>query len=90
MSKPLMITLGVIALVVILFISFFGGTYNTLVTAEEGVGESWAQVENVYQRRADLIPNLVSTVKGYAAHERETLQGVVEARAKKFRLVYAA
>jgi LemA protein len=56
--------------------------YNTLVTMDEGVEGQWAQVENVYQRRADLIPNLVNTVKGYAAHERETLEGVVEARAK--------
>ncbi len=82
MSKPLLITLGIIALVVILFFSFFGGTYNKLVTAEEQVNEAWAQVENVYQRRMDLIPNLVETVKGYAGHEKETLQSVVEARAK--------
>ena len=82
MSKPLVITLAVIAGVIILFIAFFGGTYNQLVTAEEGVDEAWAQVENVYQRRMDLIPNLVETVKGYASHEKETLQNVVEARAK--------
>ena len=49
---------------------------------EEGVTSAWAQVENVYQRRMDLVPNLVSTVKGYAAHESETLQNVVEARSK--------
>jgi len=55
---------------------------NNLVTLEEGVKEKWSQVENVYQRRLDLIPNLVNTVKGYAAHERETLEGVIEARAK--------
>ena len=82
MSKPILITLGIIAVVIILFVSMFGGTYNKLVTAEEGVNEAWAQVENVYQRRLDLIPNLVETVKGYAAHEKETLQSVVEARAK--------
>jgi len=56
--------------------------YNKMVEMDEQVTSSWAQVENVYQRRADLIPNLVNTVKGYAAHEQETLTGVIEARAK--------
>ena len=56
--------------------------YNTMVEKQEAVTAQWSQVENVYQRRADLIPNLVSIVKGYAAHEQETLTGVVEARAK--------
>ena len=55
---------------------------NNIPTLDEQVKADWAQVENQYQRRADLIPNLVSTVKGYAAHEQETLQAVVEARAK--------
>jgi LemA protein len=55
---------------------------NRFVTLEEGAEGQWANVENVYQRRADLIPNLVNTVKGYAEHEQETLQGVIEARAK--------
>lgn len=53
-----------------------------MVTLDEKVTSQWAQVENVYQRRADLIPNLVATVKGYATHEKETLEGVIEARAK--------
>ncbi len=57
-------------------------TRNHLVTLDEQVKESWSQVENVYQRRLDLIPNLVATVKGYAAHERETLEAVVQARAQ--------
>lgn len=82
MKKGLLIVLGVIAGIVILAYAFFGGTYNELVRAEEAVSESWAQVQNVYQRRLDLIPNLVETVKGYAAHEQETLQGVIEARSK--------
>ena len=82
MSKPLLITLGVVALIVVLAFSFFGGTYNQLVSAEERVSESWSQVENVYQRRMDLIPNLVETVKGYASHEMGAFLGVTEARAK--------
>lgn len=56
--------------------------YNTMVELDENVTASWAQVENVYQRRSDLIPNLVNTVKGYAEHEQETLQSVIEARSK--------
>jgi len=59
----------------------FAGTYNNLVTKEEEVTNQWAQVENVYQRRMDLIPNLVSTVKGYAEFEKSTLTAVIEARA---------
>ncbi|HLW06802.1 MAG TPA: LemA family protein [Marinilabiliaceae bacterium] len=61
---------------------FSSCSYNTMVEKRESVDAQWAQVENVYQRRADLIPNLVNTVKGYASHEQETLQGVVEARSK--------
>mgnify|MGYP000294899821 CR=1 FL=1 len=56
--------------------------YNSLVEKQQGVDQAWAQVENQYQRRADLIPNLVNTVKGYSTHEEETLTKVVEARAK--------
>lgn len=67
--------------VVIAFL-FSGCGYNKMVEMEEQVTSQWAQVENVYQRRADLIPNLVNTVKGYAEHERETLEGVIEARSK--------
>ncbi|MCK4917369.1 MAG: LemA family protein [Candidatus Omnitrophica bacterium] len=78
MKKILLILLGV----VILFGFMFAGSYNGLVTLQEGVKEKWAQVENVYQRRLDLIPNLISTVKGYANHEKETLNSVVEARSK--------
>lgn len=57
-------------------------SYNSMVEADENVKAQWAKVENQYQRRADLIPNLVNTVKGYAAHEASTLEAVVEARAK--------
>lgn len=71
---------GLLAVVVAFLFSSCG--YNKMVTMEEKVTSSWAQVENVYQRRADLIPNLVNTVKGYAAHEQETLEGVIEARSK--------
>ncbi len=71
---------GLIAVVVAFLFSSCG--YNKMVEMDEQVTSQWAQVENVYQRRADLIPNLVNTVKGYAAHERETLEGVIEARSK--------
>jgi len=82
MSKTL-IGCGVAALGVVLLIALMvGGVYNNLVGLEEGVEEAWGQVENVYQRRADLIPNLVATVKGAADFEQETLQNVVEARAR--------
>ena len=77
-------TIILIAIVVVIFlmISSAVGKYNNMVTLEEGVDASWAQVENVYQRRADLIPNLVATVKGYAEHEQETFTAVTEARSK--------
>ena len=71
---------GLLAAVVAFLFSSCG--YNKMVEMDEQVTSQWAQVENVYQRRADLIPNLVNTVKGYAAHERETLEGVIEARSK--------
>jgi len=82
MKKALLITLAVIVVIVLSGMFMFSGIYNDLVTKEEGVTSAWAQVENVYQRRSDLVPNLVETVKGYAAHESETLQNVVEARSK--------
>ncbi|MBB3188682.1 LemA family protein [Microbacter margulisiae] len=78
---------GVVALVIVvavlaIFVFWSIGTYNNLVSQDEAVKSQWGNVENVYQRRADLIPNLVATVKGYATHEEKTLTEVVEARAK--------
>tara|TARA_R110001592_G_scaffold119491_5_gene322656 strand:- start:6589 stop:7179 length:591 start_codon:yes stop_codon:yes gene_type:complete len=80
--KKSWIILGVVALIIVIAISSIVGSYNSMVTMDEAVSGQWSQVENVYQRRADLIPNLVNTVKGYASHERETLEGVIEARSK--------
>lgn len=81
MKKSLIIGLA-IGLLVFIFVGRGVKTFNNFNALEEGVDAQWAQVENVYQRRLDLIPNLVNTVKGYAAHESETLTAVVEARAK--------
>ena len=75
------IIIGIIAVVAIVLYRLFAGTYNHMVTKEEEVTSQWAQVENVYQRRMDLIPNLVNTVKGYADFEKSTLTAVIEARA---------
>jgi LemA protein len=73
----------VIVIAAVTVIIFWGvSAYNNLVSQEESVESAWSQVENVYQRRADLIPNLVNTVKGYASHEQETLTSVIEARSK--------
>ncbi len=80
--KKSWIIIGVVLVIVFILYRLFGGTYNNMVEYDETVITAWSNVENVYQRRADLIPNLVSTVKGYAAHEKETLTGVIEARAK--------
>lgn len=76
--KKSWIWIAVVAVVVI----FFYATYNGFVNREEGLNKAWADIETQYQRRADLIPNLVSTVKGYAAHETQTLESVTEARAR--------
>jgi LemA protein len=81
-NRTWIIVLIVLALVVLGTVRWGIRTYNGFVTLEEGVTGQWANVENVYQRRADLIPNLVNTVKGYAEHEQETFVEVIEARAK--------
>ena len=81
-KKTLLIVLAVIAVLVIALYSFFAGNYNKFVKMDVGIKAAWSQVENQLQRRYDLIPNLVETVKGYASHERETLEAVINARAK--------
>ncbi|MGB5545884.1 MAG: LemA family protein [Polyangiales bacterium] len=81
MSKGL-IGCGVIVVIALILVATGVGSYNRLVNLDEGVDNAWSQVENVYQRRADLIPNLVATVKGAKEFEQETLTQVVEARAK--------
>ena len=79
MKKKNLIILIIVAAALALWAA---GAYNGLVTAEEKVSAQWANVESQYQRRADLIPNLAATVKGYAAHESQTLENVIAARAK--------
>ncbi len=81
MSKKTLSTIIVIAVIGIICFWMFG-KYNAMVAEQENVETAWGQVENQYQRRMDLIPNLVAVVKGYATHEKETLEGVIEARAK--------
>lgn len=81
-TKVFLIILAVVVVFVLIFYSSIKGTYNKLVTLDEGVKTAWAQVENQFQRRLDLIPNYVETVKGYAKHEREVFIEVTEARAK--------
>ncbi len=85
MGTTAKILIGILVLIVIVAVIVIGWLFsirNQMVTLEESVNSSWAQVQNQYQRRYDLIPNLVETVKGYAAQEREVLLGVTEARAK--------
>ena len=79
--KKVTITIIIVAIVAIIAFWAISG-YNSLVSMDENVSNQWANVETQYQRRADLIPNLVNTVKGYAAHEKETLEGVIAARSQ--------
>ena len=82
MKKGCLIAIVAAVAIVLACFGWVKSTYNGFVQQQEGVEAAWAQVENVYQRRADLIPNLVATVKGYAKHEQETLDKGVSARAK--------
>jgi len=88
MNKGLIILIVSVVIVIVIAVIIFGVyswgkvNYNRMVVMDENVKEKWSQVENVYQRRMDLIPNLVNTVKGYAEHEQETFTQVTEARAK--------
>ncbi len=84
-NKGLWVGFGILAILLIFVVvafSWYVGIRNHMVDLEESVNSSWAQVQNQYQRRIDLIPNLVETVKGYASHEKEVLEAVTEARAK--------
>ncbi|AHF12280.1 LemA family protein [Barnesiella viscericola DSM 18177] len=74
---------------IVIAASFTSCSYNSIVEADENINAQWAKVENQYQRRADLVPNLVNTVKGYASHESETLEAVVAARAKATQITVA-
>ncbi|WP_372795272.1 LemA family protein [Lutibacter sp.] len=80
--KKWLIPVIIVAVIAFAIYRMAVGFYNTSVDLEENAKTSWSNVESAYQRRADLIPNLVSTVKGYAAHEKETLEGVIKARAE--------
>lgn len=82
MKKGCLVILGIVLIIGFIVVLVGIGSYNKMIVKEEGVKEKWSQVENVYQRRLDLIPNLVATVKGYAAHEKETFQAVTEARSQ--------
>lgn len=81
-GKTLLVVIGIIVVLGLLSFSWIKGTYNGLVAMDESVKGAWAQVENQLQRRYDLIPNYVETVKGYAAHEREVFVEVTEARSR--------
>jgi LemA protein len=80
--KKAYLGIGIVAAVLIIFVSMFVSSYNNFVSLEENVNQSHAQIENQLQRRMDLIPNLVNTVKGYASHEKEVIQSISDARTK--------
>lgn len=82
LGKILLVAVGGLALIILIVVLWFIGTYNSLISTDQTVNEKWSQVENQYQRRADLIPNLVETVKGYAAHEKTVMEEVTKARSQ--------
>lgn len=81
MKKSLITIIAIVAVIIVIGM-WAAGAYNSMVTVQEKATTAWSNVQSTYQRRADLVPNLVETVKGYAAHEKETLEGVVNARSK--------
>jgi LemA protein len=85
--KKSWIVIGIVVVLIFIIYRMFAGSYNNMVSMDEQVASQWGQVENVYQRRADLIPNLVNTVKGYADFEKSTLTAVIEARANATKIV---
>ena len=88
--KKGLIAIAVVAVIAISLFAWIKNTYNGMVIQEENVKAAWSQVENVYQRRSDLIPNLVATVKGYAQHESGTLTAVIDARARATQVTVSA
>lgn len=88
--KSKFIIIGIIILLIVVAVVYGSSSYNTMVEKQEAVSAQWAQVENVYQRRSNLIPNLVSTVKGYAKHEQQTLTDVIDARARATQITLKA
>jgi LemA protein len=82
MKKSLLIIVGILVVLIVIPLFAVMGTYNDIIAKEQAVNQQWAQVENQYQRRADLIPNLVATVKGYASHESEVFERVTASRAQ--------
>jgi len=82
--KTVLVIAGILFLIVVVPFLYLKGTYNRLVTMDEGVKAAWAQVENQLQRRYDLIPNYVETVKGYARHEKELFENIAQARTQYF------